>query len=719
EQYNNAGWSNYQIPTLILIPAQAFVEDPSYVRGIIQNMANQGLVPYIRVSGQLTEGENGQWVWQPIDAETAYTAGQVLNSIFSEFTGQFDGEQRVFVYNEPNLATEMGNLSFDERVNLFAETTAAFIEGMESEGVRNIKLYFPPMALQSGSEQQFIQQALALLQEHFGQNKFDGAALTLYGSDTQALQSLFNTVTNYFPGQFDFFISEIGPLVNGQLMLNTSQAQDFANFLTQVFQLKLSDPNFLPGVSGITTSFFVDTDGDGDPDETWLVVIDKDGNVIVLKILSGENPYLGSGRAGTCPNLDYGHILSCGQTFVLKLPSVFIEFVGDIAQLIYPEIDNMPSWLRGGGKYERENPITRLHPPQGSDAEERAFMENINESAWHDERMGYRWCTETGECGIARGNPELPEISNNAFRYAEESASYLWGLMQSPTQGGSAYNKGVDYPVTLTQAENNEECGIFVEDIASTANSVSFTVRTTGAVNQFKDLWYEVSGPKGKTNCSNVLPKAGNTNPKVICDNLTYEDGSALSTGDIVSIVATSPQSWEECPNTMATEQVALGQGKPGGGGGESGLNCAVYGVTGAPQTQPCVAGSCLLPEGLASRVFQEIFNKFGELVEKIPIGWLLETKEVTFMPLPQYPRTSLIGLFESGTPLYNSLLPPNKANPTPYPAISEDNTHKIRLGPFQITNLFQSDHVIPAVGRVELQREDFKKFLEPPIQKL
>jgi len=726
ERYDNAGWSGYQIPTLILIPAQAFVEDPSYVQGIIQNMANQGLVPYIRISGQLTEAE-GQWVWQPLDTQTAYTAGQVLNSIFSEFTGQFGGQQRVFLYNEPNLSGEMGNLGLEERIRVFAETTAAFIEGLESEGVRNIKLYFPPMALQSGTEQQFIQQALALLQEHFGKNKFDGAALTLYGADTQALQNLFNTVTNYFPGQFDFFISEIGPLINGKLLLSESQAQAFADFLTQVFRLKLSDPNFLAGVSGITTSFFVDTDGDGDPDETWLVVIDKDGNVTVLRILSGENPYLGSGRAETCPNIDVGHVQSCGEGFVLKVPRLFIPFLGNIAQLIFPKIENMPSWLRQWAKYERENPIDRLHPPQESDEAEELFRTRMEETAWTDSKTFYAWYDlDTGKGGTTEGNPEYPETSNNALRPPYKTTGYLWGLMQPPTPGQpqAATETGQtlsfedkEYPINLTEA--GEDCAITIDGIqtigADGKPGISFTVGGRGSVIKFNDINYEVYGPDGKIGCGGILPQAGGVPTRVTCPPPAYK----LKENDLITIEVFDHQvSAEQCAGNETAVTIAVGKSTPEGEGGSSLPGCAVYGVSGSPQEQPCIAGSCQLPTSVAHRVFEKIFDALGELIEKIPIGWATTAHQILFVPQLLYP-SNLVGVYKNGTAVYNSMLPPNIAESAPEPAVAEANKHTVDLGPFQIVTLFQSRHKVPLIGRPYLEKEKFLQFLEPPNQTL
>ncbi len=282
EGFNDAdpAMRRQQIPvTVIYTPGpNGDLSEKNYeqTKGNLEIMKKNGLFPVIRI-------------WDGPDDAESEVAGQVLNKLFNEV--QFSQKPIVYGFNEPNLNEE----GFQGQSLVFAQRYASLIKGAESQGQLSFRLYMSPMAgHQDGAEYTFAKNILdyTLPDGRKIGNVVDGAALTIYDWTADEFQSDLNKWTNLFRdyGVGQFMISELGPLKDGRLLQNDGDITEWTKKMSEIFRKLKTDPSFLGAASIINTSFFLDTDDDGFPDVTMLVIIDANGNVKVIQM-----PYIGGG----------------------------------------------------------------------------------------------------------------------------------------------------------------------------------------------------------------------------------------------------------------------------------------------------------------------------------------------------------------------------------------------------------------------------------------
>jgi len=322
EQYNqaNPAVTNQQIPvTIIYTTSDLNPTNLSATVANLQAMQQYGLHPIIRISSSVI-GTQG---WDRITPQEAQNVAQTLNQALSLV--HFSQKPIVFFGNEPNLPEEWGG---QVDTSSFAQAFAAFIQSAGTN--RQFKIFFPPVAShQEGAEYAFLQQILNYRLPSgatIGQS-VDGATLTIYNNNSQTLSALYQQLTQFYQqnGIGNFAISEIGPLINGRLLQNQGDISRWTSIMSQVFRDFINNPRLFSGAQFITTSFFLDTNGDGFPDRTLLVIIDKDGNVIIMELATLGGGILTSQKYGECeadqPFL--GGPITKGNSFEIKITSCF------------------------------------------------------------------------------------------------------------------------------------------------------------------------------------------------------------------------------------------------------------------------------------------------------------------------------------------------------------------------------------------------------------
>jgi len=322
EQYNQASptIAKQQIPvTLIYTTSDLSQENLQQTTANLEKMKQYGLHPVIRISSSVI-GAQG---WDRITPQEAQTAAQTLNRALSQI--QFSQKPIVYFGNEPNLPEEWGGQA---DASSFAQTFASFIQAAETN--RQFQIFIPPVAgHQEGAEYNFLQKILNYSLPNgstIGQS-VDGAALNIYNTDSQALSSLYQQLTQFYQqsGIGNFVISEIGPLVNGRLLQNQEDVDRWASIMSEVFRDIKNNPKLFSGAQFISTAFFLDVNGDGFPDRTLLVVIDEDGNVTIMELATSGGGILTFKKYGNC-QADQPFLsgpITKGNSFEVKVTSCF------------------------------------------------------------------------------------------------------------------------------------------------------------------------------------------------------------------------------------------------------------------------------------------------------------------------------------------------------------------------------------------------------------
>lgn len=279
QTYNTANpqVKNQQIPVTVIYTTEDLA-NTSWLNKNLEAMQESGLQPTIRIASS-GFGVDG---WAQITPEEARIDAQNLNHAFSRTS--FSQTPIVYFGNEPNLPAEWGGKADS---NSFAQSFASFI--LAAGESRNFQIYVPPVAgHQGGAELNFLAQILNYKMSN-GQTiaqGADGAALTLYDRDPKALATLYQQLTQFYEqqGVSNFGISELGPLINGRLLQNEEDMDQWKQSMSQVFKDFIANSDLFKDAEFITTSFFLDVDGDGNPDQTLLVIIDAKGNVTILDL---------------------------------------------------------------------------------------------------------------------------------------------------------------------------------------------------------------------------------------------------------------------------------------------------------------------------------------------------------------------------------------------------------------------------------------------------
>lgn len=290
QEYNkaNPGCQNQEIPVTILLQKGAITGRTH----TLATMKSLNLKPTIRLA---SSGSSTGW------ARITPTEAQQMAADVSQIISQA-GIINPIVYfgNEPNLDAEWGGTA--DSIS-FARSFDAFIQAAGSS--RSFQIFLPPMATHQAElpfkfMTEVLNRPLSGTETKIGA-VIDGAALTLYNDSPTSINVLYQQLRKFYNdglehvdlgldpkkdenrwvfetgwGLNNFFVSEVGPRVGGELLQKICQLRQWKSKMTEFFQ---NQP--ITSVQGINTSFFADLDCDGDPDYTYLVVIDAGGEVEV------------------------------------------------------------------------------------------------------------------------------------------------------------------------------------------------------------------------------------------------------------------------------------------------------------------------------------------------------------------------------------------------------------------------------------------------------
>ena len=282
EQYDQYGCAGYSIPvTIIYSTADLGLQNRQTLLQNLQAMKRYNLIPIIRVSSEYFSPSDG---WIRITPQKAQIAGESLTWALSQI--QFSEPVNVYFGNEPDLAYEWGGSANAES---FANSFAAFILGAGISD-RDFNILMPPMATHTGQvDFPFLDTVLNTMVT--GNltiaDLVDGAALTIYGENAQAVSDQYQKLFDFMVKKGipnNFIITELGPLYHGGLLQDREDVNRWVQTMESIIQEFMANHDLFPDVQFITTSFFLDLDGDGHPDITLLVIITADGKIIILEL---------------------------------------------------------------------------------------------------------------------------------------------------------------------------------------------------------------------------------------------------------------------------------------------------------------------------------------------------------------------------------------------------------------------------------------------------
>jgi hypothetical protein len=309
EEYRKANpeYANMIIPTTIIYTGSDFKgdiansDDPAYhTLGNLEAMYANGLSPVVRT-------------WGNMEGEEAIQAGRTLNALSTALQQKYGVTTPFTVYfgNEPNLESE----GFHNDPARYAASFNNLLKGADFNP--NFPLYMPPIAGHQSTtglinEQNFAAQILNSTMSDGSKlyQNLNGAFLTIYQPDAQSAIADMKSWWNFYSGFGinKIAISEIGPFSNGHLLQNPGDIAEWQKIMSEMFAYFKAHPDELDfdgdgiiDIEFMNTSFFRDTDGDGFPDITDLVIIDQFGNAVVdanALLLGG-----GFGWPATQPNL--------------------------------------------------------------------------------------------------------------------------------------------------------------------------------------------------------------------------------------------------------------------------------------------------------------------------------------------------------------------------------------------------------------------------------
>jgi hypothetical protein len=248
----------------------------------------RNLRPIVRIAGSPSGG-----AWRRLDTFQAQSVALALNEAV-----QLSGVNDVIVYfgNEPNLPAEWGNYgaTVDERLRDYTDSLDAF--AFVANGSYDV--FIAPLALHQSAgyhqEQAWIRDIILDCDDPTRGvcGEIDGAALTLYNTSAAALDADYVNMANFYASQgvHRIIASEVGAMVGTGPAQDTCYLAQWKQIMTNLFSQRtpLQTPGLLAGAEVVNTSFFEDTDCDGDPDWTHLVVIDEAGNVEVGLEFNGQ-----------------------------------------------------------------------------------------------------------------------------------------------------------------------------------------------------------------------------------------------------------------------------------------------------------------------------------------------------------------------------------------------------------------------------------------------
>ncbi len=296
-QYDQYGCAGYSIPvTIIYSTADLSPQNRESLLKNLQAMKENNLIPIIRVSSDYFSPSQG---WTRISPQKAQVAGETLAWALSQI--QFSEPVNVYFGNEPDLSYEWGG-SADAKS--FANSLASFILGAGISD-RNFNILIPPMATHTGQvDFPFLDTILNTVVS--GNltiaDLVDGAALTIYGENAQAVSKQYQKLIDFLVERGvpnNFIITELGPLYHGGLLQDKEDLKQWVKIMEGIIQEFMANHDLFPDVQFITTSFFLDLDGDGHPDITLLVIITADGKIIILELstFGGGTIYMYDGGA--------------------------------------------------------------------------------------------------------------------------------------------------------------------------------------------------------------------------------------------------------------------------------------------------------------------------------------------------------------------------------------------------------------------------------------
>ncbi|MGB9706523.1 MAG: hypothetical protein ACPLXP_00400 [Microgenomates group bacterium] len=273
-QYNPL-FASQQIPVNVIYTTEDLSADHlDELKRNLHALRQNGLFPIIRISSS-TIGSDG---WGRISSEEAREAAQTLNLALREVG--FSQPPVVYFGNEVNLPPEWGG---EVNIQNYSQVFGEFIRA--AGGQRRFQIFLPPMATHRPDDIHSAEQILNYLESQG--LKVDGAAVNVYEENLQKMIGEYERQASFYRkmGISNLIIPEIGPWKDGRLLQNPEDKEKWKEIMAPVFQALLQDPSLFGGARFITTSFFQDEDGDGDPDITLLVVIGPNGEVKIIPLI--------------------------------------------------------------------------------------------------------------------------------------------------------------------------------------------------------------------------------------------------------------------------------------------------------------------------------------------------------------------------------------------------------------------------------------------------
>ncbi|MFH1840541.1 MAG: hypothetical protein ABH807_00045 [Candidatus Shapirobacteria bacterium] len=658
ELYNQANPDliNQQIPVTIIYT----VEDlkPAYFNdaiGNLQAMQKNGLIPVIRLAGSMGE------TWNPITTEEAQTSAQTLNRLFSQLRFYDNGQAIkpvVYFGNEPNLPSEWGGTA---DANSFAQAFAGFIEAAGSS--RTFQIFVPPVATHQGGVEYNFMQTILNQKLTNGQTiaaSVDGVALTIYNDSPRSLATLYQELTNFYQTngvKNNFIISEVGPLINGNLLQNENDQNAWVSRMSQVFAELKNNPQLFGEAEFISTSFFLDTDGDGFPNETLLVIIDKNGQVQIYHLKS-----LGGGRLGGTGSACKANInappkaITKGESFI-----VTINKCDSVAQKITGMLKTLKLDISDNKKIadDYKDPLMRLSPyneiPKAEKTQKR--LTSKGEITFeYCEKDQYQWPT-TASSNITFEMPDWvwgwAAQSQITARYLNPATDPLKQLLVDNPSGGERYLAQGQAEAQVLGEQNQNTCPVdfyvSFENIRVENGALQYGVRISHTapgwlgdimVNPQLGTHYEKIGPGASiyldttySGAEQFLPAyPANADPKTIQVDLDIRDQ-----GDYQQSLG--------CSKTLN-----FNNGKSTPRPTPTPPKCVKYvpaGKTLNPFEVRCVAGSCLLTTG-GSWIENWVTTASG-VVEKI-LQFACGKQELVVTPIFKLPFLDEVNRYNNNT---------------------------------------------------------------------